>query len=33
MKKIIEVAIVRNPNVLVENISEYYIADSVIYDE
>ncbi|NCT38605.1 hypothetical protein GTW56_21745 [Bacillus sp. EB93] len=32
-EKIIEVAKVGNQVVLVENISEYYIADSVIYDD
>ena len=32
-EEIIEVALVGNPDVLVENISEYYIADSVIYDD
>lgn len=32
-EEIIEVALVGNPDVLYENINEYYIADSVIYDD
>lgn len=32
-EKIIKAALVGNPDVLDENISEYYIADSVIYDD
>ncbi|MCT4477252.1 hypothetical protein N0U24_08785 [Peribacillus frigoritolerans] len=32
-EEIIEAALVGNPDVLEENINEYYIADSVIYDD
>ncbi|MCY9002435.1 hypothetical protein [Peribacillus frigoritolerans] len=32
-EEVIEVALVGNPDVLDENISEYYIADSIIYDD
>ncbi|WP_411740082.1 hypothetical protein [Peribacillus sp. S4] len=32
-EEIMEAALVRNPDMLVENINEYYIADSVIYDD
>ncbi|WP_170971778.1 hypothetical protein, partial [Peribacillus simplex] len=32
-EEIIEVALVGNPNALDENINQYYIADSVIYDD
>jgi hypothetical protein len=32
-EKIMKAALVGNPDMLDENISEYYIADSVIYDD